>query len=167
MVILWSSLAALIAINILSLQKGRPAHWNRLIMLFDAPRSVPRYIDLASVLWQQGQKGEARQLMASAQALTRKNRTDTSGSIPNVLGETTDPQTVLAQWEREAVKFKENYAFWQTVVTAKPDYRDAYITLATLAYQLEKLDEAGAWLIRAQALDPNSPTVQEFLNYLP
>ncbi len=154
MVFLWIGLAALIMLNILSVQKGHPAYWNKLMMLFESPFSVPRHVDLASFLWKQGQTQEARRLMASVQPT-------------NVLGATSNPMTILNQWENEALKLQENYAFWQSVATAKPDYRDAYITLATLAYQMGKSEESRAWLTKAQSLDPNSPTVQEFLNYLP
>lgn len=127
MAILWSSLAALIAINILSLQKSRPAHWDKFVIL----------------LWSRGYKQEAR----------------------SVLGATTDQLQTLERQEEEAASLEKKYAFWQTVVAARPDYRDAYITLATVAYQLGNLDKARAWLTRAQALDPTSPTIQEFSTF--
>lgn len=147
MAVLWFGLAAFITINILTVQKGRPAHWNKLMMLFEAPLSIPRHIELASLLWKQGLKEEARQLMTAAQ--------------PNVLGATTDPLKTLAQWEGEVATLNNKYVFWQSVATAKPDYRDAYIMLSALAYQLGKLDEARVWLARGFSLDPNSPTIQE------
>lgn len=153
MAVLWFGLAALVTINILTVQKGRQAHWNKLMMLFEAPFSVDRHIDLASLLWKEGNKKEARQLMASARA----------GSV---LGATIDPQAVLTEWEHEVDQHKEQYAFWQTVAAAKPDYRDAFITLTGLAYQLGYQKDARAWLTRAQALDPNSHTahaLQELL----
>ena len=42
----------------------------------------------------------------------------------------------------EVDKLKDRYIFWQSVAIAKPDYRDAFVTLASLAYQLGKLDES-------------------------
>lgn len=165
MALLWFSLAALIAINILSLQKGRPAHWNKLMMLFEMPFSPNRYIDLASLLWKQGDKQEARLLMTSAQTLTPANQPTTAKGA-NVLGLTTSPQAILSQWEHEVDQMKGKYSFWQSVAAAHPDYRDAFISLASLAYQLGNLDEAKIWITKAQTLDPNSPTIQEFLKYL-
>jgi len=140
LILLWSGLTALIVINILSLQKGRPAYWNKLMMLFDSPLSVPRHVDLASLLWQLGNKQEAR----------------------DVLGATTTSLATLAKWEQEEKKIEEQYTFWQSVASARPDYRDAFITLTSLAYQLGNLEEARSWLSRAQVLDPNSPVIQKF-----
>lgn len=153
MLFLWALLIGLVTVNLVSVQKGRPAYWNKLMMLFEAPFSVPRSIDLASLLWKQGRKQEARQLMASARS-------------SNVLGATTDPMEMLTQWELEAEQLKERYAFWQTVAAARPDYRDAFVILAATAYQLEKPDEARVWLTRAFTLDPNSPTIQALAGLL-
>lgn len=126
--LLWGGLAALIAVNILMLQKASPTHWDRLVMF----------------LWNRGYKQEAR----------------------NVLGATTDLLQTLAEQEEEAAGLEKKYAFWQSVASARPDYRDAFITLASLAYQLAKPDEARAWLARARALDPNSPIIQELSQLL-
>ncbi len=147
MLLLWLGLAALFAINVFSLQRSRPAYWNKLMMLFEAPFSVPRHIDLASLLWQQGQRDEARRLMAAAP----------SG---NVLGATTDTRTILSEWESEQERLAQRYAFWQSVASARPDYRDAYVQLTSIAYQLGNLTDARAWLARAKALDPNFPTIR-------
>jgi len=144
MTLLWGGLAALIIVNIFSVQKGRPAYWNKLMMLFDSPLSAPRRVDLASLLWQLGNKQEAR----------------------DVLGATTTSLATLAKWEQEEKKIEEQYTFWQSVTSARPDYRDAFITLTSLAYQLGKLEEANSWLSRAQALDPNSPVVLKLLTLL-
>lgn len=143
--LLWAGLAALIAVNIHALQKSRPAHWDRLMMLFESPLSVPRSIDLASLLWNQGHKEEAR----------------------NVLGASTDPLQTLARWEEEAAALEKKYAFWQSVASTHPDYRDAFITLASLAYQLGSQDDARGWLAKAQALDPNSLLIQELATFFP
>lgn len=144
MVFLWTGLAALITLNILSVQKGHPAYWDKLMMLFEAPLSVPRHVDLASLLWQRGDKQEAR----------------------DVLGVSTTSLKTLAKWEQEEKKIEEQYIFWQSVAASKPDYRDAYIQLAYLAYQLEKFDEARAWIAKAVTLDPNSLPVQKLRGYL-
>ena len=144
MTLLWGGLAALIAVNVFFIQKGRPAYWNKLMMLFETPLSPPRRIDLASLLWQLGNKQEAR----------------------NVLGATTTSAGILAQWEKEEKKIEEQYAFWKSVAVKHPDYRDAFVTLTSLSYQLGKLEEAHSWLSRAQALDPNSPVIQKFSTIL-
>lgn len=122
-------------------------------MLFETPFSVDQHIDLASLLWKQGNKHEARQLIASAE----------TGSV---LGATTDPKSLLAQWEEEATLQNKQYVFWQSVAARNPDYRDAYIALTVLSFSLGKTDEAHAWLAKAQTIDPNSLTVQKLREYL-
>lgn len=168
MLFLWMSLAALITVNILALRTSRPAYWNELMKLFSFPFSVSRHIDLASLLWQQGQKDQARALMMTAQSLSSPGQTPVTGGggTVNVLGLTTSPVDTLAQWEHERDQWDKQYAFWQSVAIAKPDYRDAYITLASLAYQLGKLDESKRWLSQAQTLDPNHPTAQKLSDLL-
>ena len=123
------------------------------MMLFESPFSVPRHIDLASLLWKQGQTQNARQLMASAQPA-------------NVLGATSNTMTILDQWENETQKVKEQYVFWQSVAASKPDYRDAYLMLTTLSYQLGKLEETRGWIAKAQIIDPNSLTAIKLGEYL-
>lgn len=153
MPLLWIALMSLIAINILSAQRMRPAYWNKLMMLFETPFSVDRHIDLASFIWKQGNKHEARQLIASAE----------TGSV---LGATTDPKSILAQWEEDANLQNKQYLFWQSVTAQNPDYRDAYIALTVLSFRLGKSNEARAWLVKAQTIDPNSLTVQKLREYL-
>lgn len=144
MMLLWGGLAALVAVNVFFIQKGRPAYWNKLIMLFEAPLSAPRRVDLATLLFQLGNKQEAR----------------------NVLGITTTSAGTLAQWEQEEKKIEEQYAFWQSVAIAHPDYRDAFITLTSLSYKMGNLKEARSFLDRVGAIDPNSPVIQKFSTIL-
>ena len=164
-ILLWFGLAALVGVNVMEVQKGRPVYWNKLMMVLEHPFSLDWYVDLAGDLWQQGHKLEARQLMRSAQELTQANQT-TSKQTTNVLGATTSPEQLLAQWEDEVYKTEKRYVFWQGVATQRPDYRDAYVTVASLAYQLGKLDEARSWLTKAQAIDPNSTTMQKLSTLL-
>ncbi len=144
MLFLWAFLIGLVTVNLISVQKGRPSYWNKLMMLFEAPLSVPRHVDLASLLWQRGDKQEAR----------------------DVLGVSTTSLETLAKWEQEEKKIEEQYTFWQSVASTRPDYRDAFITLTSLAYQLGNIDEAHTWLAKAVTLDPNSLPVQKLRGYL-
>lgn len=144
MTLLWGGLAALIAVNVFFIQKGRPVYWNKIMMLFDSPLSAPRRVDLASLLFQLGNKQEAR----------------------DVLGITTTSAGTLAQWEKEEKKIEEQYTFWKSVASTRPDYRDAFIALTSLSYQLGKLEEAHSWLDRVRAIDPNSPVIQKFSTIL-
>lgn len=144
MLFLWVFLIGLVTVNFISIQKGRPAHWNKLMMLFETPLSAPRRFDLASLLWQRGNKQEAR----------------------DVLGATTTSLKTLAKWEQEEKKIDEQYTFWKSVTSTHPDYRDAYVTLTLLSYQLGKIEEARGWIAKAQTIDPNSFPVLRLRDYL-
>ena len=167
MTFLWICLIALFVINILAVQTQIPLYWKPLMELFKDPFSVSRHIDLASLLWQQGKNEQARNLMMTAQSLSKAGQPAANGGgTINVLGLTTSPMDILSQWEHEVDKLKDRYIFWQSVAIAKPDYRDAFVTLASLAYQLGKLDESKRWLSKAQALDPNDPTIKKISPFI-
>lgn len=144
MLFLWAFLIGLVTVNFISVQKGRPAHWDKLMMLFETPLSVERHVDLASFLWQLGNKQDAR----------------------DVLGATTTSLETVTKWEQEEKKIDEQYTFWKSVTSTHPDYRDAFITLTSLAYQLGNIEEAHAWLAKAVTLDPNSLSVQKLREHL-
>lgn len=105
--------------------------------------------------------------MTSAQTLAEhKTRVVGQGGTVNVLGAETLPRDVLAQWQHEETALQQRYFFWQSVARAKPDYRDAYITLASLAFKLGKRDEANRWITKALVLDPNHDPAQTFRQFL-
>lgn len=56
--------------------------------------------------------------------------------------------------------------YWQAIVTAHPDYRDAYISLAGIAYKQGNLALTKSFLAQAAALDPNGKTVQNLLKFI-
>lgn len=68
-------------------------------------------------------------------------------SSTNVLGAQTEKQRV-----------EQDYAFWQSVIQEKPDYRDAYLVLGSLAYQLSRIEEGKTYADKALELDPNNTT---------
>lgn len=166
MIFLWALLIGLMTVNILAVQKNRPAYWNELMKLFSSPFSVSRHMDLASTLWNQGRKPEARELIFSAQSFSANSQAGARGNTANVLGSNTRPMDTLLQWEQEAEESERQYTFWQTVALAKPDYRDAFVTLAVLAFQLGKLDESDRWITKALVLDPNNDPAQTFRRFL-
>jgi tetratricopeptide (TPR) repeat protein len=56
---------------------------------------------------------------------------------------------------------KKEIAFWEEQVKSKPDYRDAYIKLSSLYYQLQEFDKAKENLEKARQIDPNYPEVRQ------
>lgn len=106
-----------------------------------SPKPSASYWDkLTTTLWSRGYRQEAR----------------------NVLGATTDVVETLARREQEAEALQKRYAFWQTVAASHPDYRDAFVQLTAISYQLGKLDEARSWLARAATLDPTFAAIRSF-----
>lgn len=87
--------------------------------------------------------------------------------VVNLVNGISEPKRVLgasSAGERESAE--RAFGFWQEVVKTKPSYRDGFVTLATLAYQLGKFDEATAFADRALTLDPNSPDAQRLLEII-
>ena len=154
--LLWISLISLFVVNLIATQALVPLHWKPLMELFMNPFSVSRHTDLAKTLWEYGQREPARKLMASAEVLSSPLALNgNGGGTVNVLGVTTRPKDTLFQWEHQDEALKNEYTRWQVIAAAKPDYRDAYLRLATLAYQLGNLDASKQWIHRALELDPN------------
>src|SRR5688572_17024816 len=57
--------------------------------------------------------------------------------------------------DNEKTKVYKDLSFWEQQIQEKPDYRDAYLNLAIINFQIGKLDEARANLARAFEIDPN------------
>lgn len=162
--ILWSSFTALIVINVYARVNLTPSYWTALLTSLRFPVSPKAHQALAEAYWQQSYVTQAKKELLYAQDVINSTR-GTNGQT--VLGASTAPRDLLNQWEQEPERLRRQYQFWQTVVKEKPDYRDAYVTLASLAYQLGKLNEARAGLAKAHSLDPNSPTIQELTTFFP
>lgn len=79
----------------------------------------------------------------------------------NAINVSINPVNVLGATQTEKETVLEEYAFWQKIVREKPEYRDAYIALTSLAYQLSKPEEAKAYLTQAATLDPNSEVIKK------
>ncbi|MDP2861140.1 MAG: hypothetical protein Q8N98_05560 [bacterium] len=58
-------------------------------------------------------------------------------------------------------KTEEKILGWQKVAKEKPDFRDAYLELALLNYQLGRTEMAKYFLGKALFLDPNFPPARE------
>mgnify|MGYP001134589526 CR=1 FL=1 len=58
-------------------------------------------------------------------------------------------------------KIKEEVVYWETVLNIEPFYRDGFLQLAALNYQLGQAKKAQEYWKKAYYLDPNNLTVQE------
>ncbi len=135
--------------------------WKQHLGILSHPTSFDAHLALAHDLWQKGDWTQTKNELLIAQTLSP------SSLLPEetkkVLGATASPVDLLREWEEEPKRLEKEFQFWQTVVAQKPDYRDGFIQLAAISYQLGKVDGAKQYLATAQTLDPNSPAVQQLL----
>lgn len=61
--------------------------------------------------------------------------------------------------EEELKQISTQYSYWKQVAIQKPQYQDAFITLALLAYQQGFDEEAQQYLTKAEILNPNNTYV--------
>jgi len=59
------------------------------------------------------------------------------------------------QFEREKRESASNLVFWQNEANEKPNYRDAYFSLALIYYQIKDFEKSSENLTKAMSLDPN------------
>lgn len=56
---------------------------------------------------------------------------------------------------QEKNKVIREIAFWENEVKVRPDYRDAYFSLALLSFRLKDVDASRKYLNKALEIDPN------------
>lgn len=137
---MWLVLCALAGLNI-SLWASKPlAHYDKVFQIFTHPFSAVPHDALAQVLVGSGAKRE--------HAIVAE--------LSPVLGTSSKEE---AQREEEAL------VYWQNMLTSHPDYRDAYIQLASLSWREGNITQAHAYLLKAQLLDPNNATVNRLVAF--
>jgi tetratricopeptide (TPR) repeat protein len=142
---LWSLLFALIGYNIFLVAITKPLGYSdNISQIFIHPFSAPMHENLAQTLWDAGNRTLATQEFVLVSELSP------------VLGAST-----TAKIQQETT----NMIYWQHIVSAHPDYRDAYLQLAQLSYQNGNLIQTQAYLLKAQALDPNNTTVNRLIAF--
>ncbi len=124
---------------------------SKLSAVLRSPWDPAAHVALATLLRQEGYLPAARQELLVA-----------ADQNPNVLGANTSIE-LLDAWEDEPRQLAEALSFWQQLTNEKPDYRDAFLQLALVAYQQGNMSEARAAAARALALDPTSPLVLQML----
>ncbi|MEK7119727.1 MAG: hypothetical protein AAB889_04380 [Patescibacteria group bacterium] len=140
---LWSILTVLIVYNIYAALSSPPAGFQPLLVAVMQPTtSSDAHINLAHWYRQNGVFDKA------------KNELVLASDGPSVLGAQASPMDILTAWENEPVRLKKDYRYWQTVIKEKPDYRDAYLALAALAYQLGYKTDTKQYVEKIRAIDP-------------
>ena len=156
--ILLGSLGALFSLNLFALWQTHPAP--AVLGTLTSPWSGTSHETLAHWYWQEGLVDQATRELHIAEQLS----VDSTRSS-QVLG-ATSYEALRKQWSSEKQNFVSALSYWQSIEKKYSNYRDAYIMLTVLDYQLGNLNDARAWLARAQTLDPNSPTVQSLTKLL-
>lgn len=123
------------------------------------PSSARAHFALAQRFWSMGFLTRAKSELRVAQELSQ-----IAGS--GVLGISTNPTTLLTEWESEPTRRQAAYQFWQRAVQEKSDYRDGYMQLASLAYELGRIDVAKQYVSKGEDLDPNNPTIEKLRTLL-
>jgi len=141
---LWVLLAAVISLNVLQWRTRPLAYSDSLMEVFVHPFSAIAHENLAIALWNSGARALANREFAIVEELSP------------VLGAST-----TANAKREEADMR----YWQDTLSSHPDYRDAYIQLAALLYRRGNLAQSNAYLVQAQALDPNNATVNSLVNF--
>jgi len=152
-VVLWAVLIAFIIVN-LSTAKNHPSKLSELLApSLTNPFSIAQHVTTAKHLWDLGYRETATRELVIAQGLV-----EAGGSV---LGATSNPTTLLAQWELEPSRLKAAYEYWKSVTDEQPDYRDGFLIAGSYAYQLGNITEASSMAQKAYALDPNyKPTIE-------
>jgi hypothetical protein len=117
------------------------------------PFSISQHVTTAKKLWDSGYKKTATRELVLA--------TDLVKSGGSVLGATSDPKTLLSQWQSEPSKLRDAYEYWTSVTRQQPDYRDGFLMAGGYAYQLGNMTSAKQLFEKAYTLDPNyKPTLE-------
>jgi tetratricopeptide (TPR) repeat protein len=121
------------------------------------PHDFQAQIEMAEIFLDNHQFEEAERMLLLAQ-------NQKISSNQQVLGEQTELK-LEELWQKKIAadpqEIKELINGWETIVEAKPDYRDAYLQLAHLHYLLFQEEETLKNLQKATDLDPNYPLLEK------
>lgn len=63
--------------------------------------------------------------------------------------------------EQDVAALQQQYELWQSVISTHADFRDGYVHLALLSYQLGNMTALRQHIESIRALDPNYPELQK------
>ena len=168
--LLWGVTASLIGYNIYLINTKPLTYAHRLYGIFASPLSISGHERLAQTLWNAGSYAFAKQELLLAIELAAGNSSQTeshdAATDRQVLGAATTPGELLQSWENAPKQQAAQTKYWQGIVRAHPDYRDAYIQLASLSYTRGNLIQTRSYLLQAQALDPNGASVDALVEFI-
>jgi tetratricopeptide (TPR) repeat protein len=154
-VFLWTALVIFFISNLIALRYYQSKLSRLLSPSLSNPFSIAQHVTVAKTLWDMGfHKTATRELIIAADLV------EAGGSV---LGATSNPTTILAEWKQEPSKLTSAYEYWKSVTILYPDYRDGYLIAGTLAYQLGNVGTAKQLIEKAYTLDPNYKPIVDML----
>lgn len=147
-IFLWGALVVLFWVNVVIFKQAPQTLSSVVLPAVTNPFSITAHTNIAISLWNKGFQKTAKNELLLAQDLYRH-------SDASVLGTTTDPSSLLTQWDGKPIEIQHAYEYWKSVIAQKPDYRDGLIMTALYAHATGNTDEAMIALGRAKQLDPN------------
>lgn len=154
-----SILIAFLAINLfyrlptdfLNLQAAKTS-----VMLF--PKDVSFHLLLVQEYLKRGNMSAVERELNIAQTLSTYYPLPTTNSV---LGLTLSPAKIWTKIKNEPQRIKSEIIFWEKIIADKPEYRDAYLQLALLHYQIYETNKAKEYLQKAKELDPNFEVIKQ------
>ncbi|MBI5464998.1 hypothetical protein HY946_00100 [Candidatus Gottesmanbacteria bacterium] len=127
-----------------------------------APNNISSHLLLSQEYLKRGDMEAVERELLLAQNLVEPS----SPNSPTVLGASLSPLKILEKIKNEPQKIRQEISFWEKVAMEKQDYRDAYIRLAILNYQIYETERAKEYLKKALELDPNFEPAREIKKML-
>lgn len=144
-IMLWGLLLAWLGINLQAVILNSQVNNNLIFSAISNSNDRTVHLKLARIFFDNGQIPQVNNKLKLA---------DTSR---NILGVSTGNSTLLGTWQSEPLTLQHEYEYWLKLTENKPDYRDAYIMAAIMAYQMKYSPEAIKLIQTALSLDPNYP----------
>ncbi len=129
----------------------------KLIVMLN-PHDISSHLLLTQAYLEQGDMEAVERELTLAQGLTANSLSVTTSSV---LGTSLSPLKIWQKIQNEPQRIKEEIVYWQKIVAERPSYRDAYLQLAILNYQIYENQKAKDYLNKALELDPNFEPTQK------
>lgn len=119
------------------------------------PLSAKKHLEMAKAYFNHGDEKKAVAELKKAESLYHSLAfLDIKRNVKQQLEET---KTLLSQPE----KVRQDINYWETVLKSKPHYRDVFLRLSVLNYQLYQHEKFQEYWEKAFYLDPNNEVVQK------
>lgn len=123
-----------------------------------APNNISNHLLLVQEYLKRGDMAAVERELNLAQNVTISYKPSARNSV---LGASLSPAKIWEKINNEPQRINNEITHWENIIKDKPDYRDAYLQLAILNYQIYQTDKAKVYLQKAANLDPNFEATKE------